>query len=61
MSQFATGDKVRLAGSPGFTGVVVRYFNPMLSGNVNVLVQWDRHGDNGIPTSVLETQLESNA
>lgn len=53
------GMRVRLAGSPGYTGMVVRRFKPMLSGNTNVLVKWDSHGDNGIPTSVLDSQLES--
>jgi hypothetical protein len=57
--RFSTGDKVRLIGSPGFIGTVVRYYAPMRSGAVNVGVYWDRHGDNGHLYSVLESQLES--
>jgi hypothetical protein len=56
--RFQTGDRVRLAGSPGFVGTVQYYFRPLPSGNVNVLVAWDRGRYAGSPT-VLETQLEA--
>lgn len=54
--RFALGDRVRLAGSPGFTGTVIRHYKPMSSGKRNVLVSWDRDGDYG---TVLESQLEA--
>jgi len=55
-NDFQTGDKVRLIGSPGFTGIFLRYYSALPSGQRNTAVTWDR---SDLVATVLETQLEA--
>jgi hypothetical protein len=54
-TNFRPGDRVRMAGSPGFVGTFVAYFAPLPSGKRNAEVKWDRAD---VDPSILETVIE---